>query len=65
MFRALLPEIQGIAPFQVLSLMIFFAVFMVALVVVFRMKKSHVEAMRHLPLDLDESVTQQGDSSHG
>ena len=65
-FRNLLPEIQGIAPLQIVSLLIFFTIFTAVIIMVVRMGRQHVNHMKNLPLDLEDngSLTS-GENHHG
>ena len=45
----------GVGLYGVLSILIFFGVFLTALVWAFRLKKSYLDSMRSLPLGEDES----------
>jgi hypothetical protein len=51
MIKNILEHIGGIGVYGVISICLFFTVFLGALVWVARMKKSHVDSMSILPLD--------------
>jgi hypothetical protein len=51
MIKNVLSSIGGIGIYGVLSICIFFAVFLGSLVWAFRLKRTYVETMRVLPLD--------------
>jgi len=56
MIKNILEHIGGIGVYGVISICLFFAVFLGALVWVARMKKSQVETMSALPLNDDPST---------
>ncbi len=51
MIRNVLESIGGVGLYAVVSLLIFFGFFTLMLVWVLRMRKSHLDHMRSLPLD--------------
>ena len=63
MIRNILERIGGIDVYGVISICLFFVVFLGALVAVTRMKKSHVDAMSALPLT-DDSPTPNSNQNH-
>jgi hypothetical protein len=63
MIKNILEHIGGIGVYGVISICLFFAVFLGALVWVARMKKSHLDAMSTLPL-ADDSSTPNPDNHH-
>lgn len=46
-----LETIDGVAIYPIISLLLFFGVFLVMLFFVFRMKKSNIDEVSQLPLD--------------
>ncbi len=55
MKRKVLEGIMGIEQYPVFSLLVFFTVFTVMLIIVLTMKKSPAVAMGHMPLDSDNA----------
>ena len=55
MIRDVLQSIAGVATFPVISLVLFFAVFLGVLVGIAKMDKRFVKKMAHLPLEKDEA----------
>lgn len=52
-----LDTIDGVAIYPIISLLLFFTVFIVMLFIVFKMKKKNIEEVSQLPLDLDTNNT--------
>ncbi len=66
MFRALLPELEGLAVLKMVSLLLFVGIFIIACLVVMRMSRQHVQYMERLPLDDNPLESQRsGEKSHG
>ncbi len=63
MFSKYLSSIDGVAVFPIISLLIFFTVFVGFLVWTFRIKKSYLREMENLPL-LDEEINNKGFNSN-
>lgn len=63
MFSKYLSSIDGVAIFPIISLLIFFTVFVGFLVWTFRIKKSYLREMENLPL-LDEEINNKGFNSN-
>jgi hypothetical protein len=51
MYKEILQSIPGVSAYPLFSLFLFFAVFAIVLVWVFRMKKNYITHMSSLPLD--------------
>ncbi len=47
---------QDMATYPVIALLLFMLIFVIMLVLVFKMKKSNIDELRHLPLNDDVSV---------
>ena len=63
MIKNILEHIGGIGVYGVISICLFFTVFLGALVWVARMKQSHVDSMSVLPLD-DGAPTTNSNPTH-
>jgi hypothetical protein len=63
MIKNILEHIGGIGVYGIISICLFFAVFLGALIGVARMKKSHVDAMSALPL-ADDASTPNPENNH-
>jgi len=46
-------SIDGVAIFPIVSLLTFFTIFIVMIVIVWKMKKKHIDTMENLPLEDD------------
>ena len=49
-------SIDGVAIFPIVSLLTFFAIFIVMVVIVWKMKKKHINTMSNLPLESDDNI---------
>ncbi|MCK9426853.1 MAG: cbb3-type cytochrome c oxidase subunit 3 [Ignavibacteriaceae bacterium] len=54
MFSNYLSSIEGISVFPVVSLLIFFLVFILMVIWIFRIDKSYVKQMENLPFDMED-----------
>lgn len=50
-----LESIDGVAIFPIVSLLLFFAVFVIMLIIVFGYKKKYIDDVSKLPLEEDEN----------
>ena len=50
-----LESIDGVAIFPIVSLLLFFAVFVIMLIIVFGYKKKYIDDVSNLPLEEDEN----------
>ncbi|MCX8089314.1 MAG: CcoQ/FixQ family Cbb3-type cytochrome c oxidase assembly chaperone [Verrucomicrobiae bacterium] len=64
MIKAVLEHIGGIGVYGVISILLFFAVFVGVLLRVARMKRAHTDAMAALPLHDGETPQPQPGPSH-
>jgi len=64
MIKELLRSIPGIATFPIISLILFFSIFVgISIWAFWRLDKKHVQKMKELPLDSD-SLTNSGEQKH-
>ncbi len=56
MKQNVLQSIDGVEIFPIIGLIIFFGVFMYAIIEIMRADKSHIRQMSEMPLDLDTSL---------
>ena len=64
MIKNVLEHIGGVGVYGVISICLFFAVFLGAIVVALRMKKSHADSMGALPLDDAAPKTEQNSKAN-
>lgn len=66
MFRDVLSNLGGLGWYGLLSTLLFFACFIAVVIWVLRIKKPHVDKMKHLPLESDKPATdEEGEKDHG
>ena len=56
MFSNYLSSIDGVSIYPIVSLLLFFAIFMSVVIWVFKMKKSYLDKMGNLPLENELAV---------
>ncbi len=49
-------SIDGVAIFPIVSLLTFFAIFIAMVVIVWNMRKKHIDTMGNLPLDDNDNI---------
>ena len=49
-------SIDGVAIFPIVSLLTFFAIFIAMVIIVWNMKKKHINTMGNLPLDENDNI---------
>jgi cbb3-type cytochrome oxidase subunit 3 len=64
MIQNVLTAIGGVGTYGVISICLFFALFVGILIWVLRLKRSYLEQMRALPLEDDPESTARGDCHH-
>ena len=65
MYKTIMESISGVGIFPVISLLIFFGVFLGMLFWVWKMDKHHINHMGHLPLESDTAINIEGEGNHG
>ena len=65
MYKTIMENISNVGVFPVISLLIFFAVFMGMLWWVAKMDKRHTDHMGQLPLETGAHVNIEGEGNHG
>jgi cytochrome c oxidase cbb3-type subunit 4 len=63
MIKNVLERIGGIENYGIISILLFFACFLGALIWVFTLKKNYINKMKHLPLEDDDGEEAQLDST--
>ena len=64
MIKNVLEHIGGIENYGIISILLFFASFLGALIWVFTLKKNYINKMKHLPLEDDDSEEAPVNSTH-
>ncbi len=49
-------SIDGVAVYPIVALLTFFAVFVVMLVIVFKMRKKYIDEVSNIPLEEDDNI---------
>ena len=61
MIKNILSDIGGIGVYGIITLALFFGVFITMLIMTFGIKRTHAETMSRLPLDEEPLSTDKGD----